>query len=292
MSFEYDIANSLALVLLLAFVLLTYAFRVLISGRAHYERVDRQGGSVLLGKVFMEMGYWALEPLGRPMARWHISPNYLSWTSLVMGGISGVLLAYGQFGTAALCATVSAFMDTLDGMVARSTGVASEAGEGLDATIDRYVEFFFLSGLVIYYHDILILQIFSLMALMGSFMVSYSSAKAEAMHIPPPPGIMRRHERAFYLILGAALSPIPIPALEAHFTFPIPVGFPMVLAVVLIAFLANISAIERLYTVGLALKMREMGLRHETDTGQIYSVEKRTRLSKRPEGSEAVPNQP
>ena len=151
-------------------------------------------------------------------------------------------------------------------MSARLTGHASDAGEVLDAAIDRYVEFFFVSGLVIYYRDMPLLQTIALFALMGSFMVSYSTAKAEALHVPPPPGIMRRPERAFYLILGSALSSIPIPWLEDKFPSVTPVGFPMVFALCFIALLSNIAAIERLYTIAHAVKMRELGGNPQTAT--------------------------
>jgi len=258
MLMTYDYLNSLFLVGLLGFVFLTYTVRLLVRGRARYDRVDRQGASVLLGKSMMEMAYWSLQPLAHFLISLRITPNQISWASLVLGGCAGVCLAYGYFGGAALMATASAFMDSLDGIVARETGVASDAGEVLDAAIDRYVEFFFLGGLVVYYHNVFVLQFLSLLALVGSFMVSYSTAKAEALHIPPPPGIMRRHERAFYLILGAALSPIPVPSFEAYFSLPMPIGMPMVISVTIVAILSNIAAIERLYTIAHAVRVREV----------------------------------
>lgn len=258
MLMTYDYLNTFLLMAVLAFVILTYSVRLVFRGRAHDDRINRQGGSVLLGKSLMEMAYWSLQPLAKGLANHGVTPNQLSWASLVLGGVSGVALAYGYFGFAAVSATASAFLDSLDGMVARMTGVASDAGEVLDAAIDRYVEFFFLSGLVIYYRQLPWLQFIALMALAGSFMISYSTAKAEALHVPPPPGIMRRPERAFYLIVGAALSPIPIPSLEAHFTFPIPVGFPMVVAITFVALLANIAAIERFYTIAHAARAKEL----------------------------------
>lgn len=273
MMMTYDFLNTLALILLVAFVTVTYSVRVLFRGRAQFDRVNRQGGSVLLGKSLMEMAYWSLQPLARVLISLHITPNMISWASLVLGGIAGVALGYGYFGFAALSATCSAFMDSLDGMVARQTGLASDSGEVLDAAIDRYVEFFYLSGLVIYYREVPALQLVSLFALMGSFMVSYSTAKAEALHVPPPPGIMRRPERAFYLILGAALSPIPIPWLEAAFPSAIPLAFPMVLAVFFVAILGNISAIERLYTIGRAIRLRELGAQEESVAAEALHPE-------------------
>ncbi len=261
----YDIVNTIALVSILLLIATAYTFRVLTRGKAQYSRVDKQGGSVLLGKGLMEMAYWSLQPVARFLVFIGCTPNQLSWASLVLGGLAGTSLAYGYFGFAALFATYSAFLDTLDGMVARLTHVASDAGEVLDAAVDRYVEFFFLAGVVIYYRQIAPLQIIALFALAGSFMVSYSTAKAEALHIPPPPGIMRRPERAFYLILGAALSPIPMPFLDAIFNFPFNVGYPLLFATFFVAVLSNISAIERLWTIGRAMREREKAI-HESAT--------------------------
>lgn len=251
-----DLLSSVFLVSTAVLLTVSYVLRLALRGRARYDRVDRQGGSVLLGKGMMNMAYWSLQPLARVLIQAGITPNMISWASLVLGGIAGSFIAYGYFGVAALSATASAFLDSLDGIVARETGVSSDAGEVLDATIDRYVEFFFLAGLVVYYRENTMLVLVALFALMGSFMVSYSSAKAEAMHMAPPPGIMRRPERAFYLILGAALSPL-LPWFLPQEYASVPVAYPMVFAMVLIAVLANISAIERLYTVAHALRMRE-----------------------------------
>lgn len=254
----YDIVNTVVLVSLLGLILVAYSFRMAFKGRAQFDRVEKQGGSVLLGKGLMEMAYWALQPVARFLVFLKVTPNQLSWTSLVLGGMAGTALAYGYFGFGALFATYSAFLDTLDGMVARQTEVASDAGEVLDAAVDRYVEFFFLTGVILYYRDMPVFQTIALFALCGSFMISYSTAKAEALHIPPPPGIMRRPERAFYLTLGAALSPIPMPFLDAFFNIPMAnAGYPLILACFVVAVLSNISAIERLWTIGRAMREKE-----------------------------------
>jgi phosphatidylglycerophosphate synthase len=253
----YDFVNTIVLLAILALIGVAYSVKLILKGRTRYDRVNRQGGSVLMGRGMMEVGYWALQPVAKLLVFLHVTPNQISWASLVFGGISGTALAYGYFGFAALFACYSAFMDCLDGMVARMTEVASDAGEVLDAAVDRYVEFFFLAGLILYYREEPIFQTIALFALAGSFMVSYSTAKAEALHIPPPPGIMRRPERAFYLTLGAALSTFPIPWLDRYFSFSKPVGYPLLLATAAIAILSNISAIERLWTIGRAMRERE-----------------------------------
>jgi phosphatidylglycerophosphate synthase len=253
----YDFVNSIVLLGILALVAVAYSVKLIHKGRTRYDRVNRQGGSVLMGRGMMEIGYWALQPIAKLLVFLHVTPNQISWASLVFGGLAGTALAYGYFGFAALFSCYSAFMDCLDGMVARMTEVASDAGEVLDAAVDRYVEFFFLAGLVIYYREFALFQLVALAALAGSFMVSYSTAKAEALHIPPPPGIMRRPERAFYLTLGAALSTFSIPQLDGYFNFSKPVGYPLLLATFAVAVLSNIAAIERLWTIGRAMRERE-----------------------------------
>ena len=128
--------------------------------------------------------------------------------SLVPAFGAGLALASGWFGLAAALATLSTFGDILDGLLARRLGVGSDAGEVIDAAVDRYGEFFLLGGLVYHYraHDQVLFIV--LTAMVGAFMVSYTTAKAEAMNILAPRGAMRRSERATYLIVGAAFTPI------------------------------------------------------------------------------------
>jgi phosphatidylglycerophosphate synthase len=240
-----------------ALIGIVYIVRSLLFGRVRFDRVEKQGGSALLSKEMMEAFYLFLQPLGRFLVYCRVTANGVSWTSFVFGVLAGVCLAFGHFGSGAAFATVSAVLDSLDGLVARMSRTASDAGEVLDAAVDRYAEFFFLGGLVIYYREVPILMILTLLALVGSFMVSYSTAKAEALQVQAPKGSMRRPERALYLILGAALSPVTIPWFEATSDFPIPIGHPMVVALCLVAVLANVSAIERLWTVAHAMRIRE-----------------------------------
>jgi phosphatidylglycerophosphate synthase len=238
-------------------IVAAYVLRLVVKGRARFERTDRQGGSRLLGKSVMELGYWGFFPVARLLASLQISPNQVSWASLAFGFAAGACLSVGHFGFAAVCAAISSMLDCLDGMVARIAHTASEAGELLDATVDRYAEFFFLAGLIVYYRTHPALQMLALAALLGSFMVSYSTAKAEALGTNPPRGNMRRPERAFYLGSGALLSAIAIPWLEAPADGVAAVGYPMVVALAIVAVAANLSAIERFWSIAKTLRERE-----------------------------------
>ena len=156
----------------------------------------------------MEMVYWILDPIIDFLAALHITPNMITLFSLLPAAGAGVALGFGWFGLASLLAVIATFCDILDGLVARKTRVSSAAGEVLDAAVDRYSEIFFFGGLVYYYrsHDQVLFIV--LAAIIGSFMVSYATAKAEAMGVAAPRGAMRRGERAAYLIFGAAFTPL------------------------------------------------------------------------------------
>lgn len=255
--FNYDLMNTLFLMGLSGVVIGVYWLRAVIRGRAHFDRVNRDGGSHLLGKGVMEMAYWSLQPIGKMLVNLKISPNMISWMSFAFAALAGICLAFGHFGFGAAFSAISALLDSLDGMVARLTHRASDAGEVLDAAVDRYGEFFFLAGLLVYYREIPVLMILVLAALIGSFMVSYSTAKAEALRVEPPRGNMRRPERAFYLTLGALLSPITIPWIEHSDMAPVHLGYPMIGALVIVAVLSNVSAAERLVAISQAVRAKE-----------------------------------
>jgi len=267
---KYTLAAALFVIILIT----TYGVRVLVKGRAHFDRIDRHGGSRLLSKGVMEIGYWVLLPLARTLVSLQITPNQVSWMSFGFGAFAGVFLALGHFGFGAICAMICGLLDSVDGMVARLSGVASDTGEVLDAAIDRYVEFFFLSGLIFYYRSEAGLQLLALMALLGSFMVSYSTTKAEALKIDPPNGLMRRPERAVYLTAGALLSVLSIAWFENTPEFASPLAYPMILALAMVAVFANVSAVERFWLIAKALRRRDLEpIEMHADANQEKSIQ-------------------
>lgn len=264
----------LATALLFAFfgsIGIAYLIRVALKGRARFERIEKQGGSILLAKPLMEMVYWVMQPVGRFIAFVGITATHITLVSLVFGLLAGWCLAVGHFGFGAIFATIAALMDALDGMVARHTGSVSEAGAVLDSCVDRYVEFFFIGGLVIYYSPVPVIQAIALLALMGSILISYTTAKSEALHAPVPRGSMRRPERAMYLIIGAALSPVTIPIFEEIRPYGIALGHPMVLALGLIAVMSNISAAERIMSLMDTVRKREQEQKDQATQPRLQS---------------------
>jgi CDP-diacylglycerol--glycerol-3-phosphate 3-phosphatidyltransferase len=229
-----------------------YAARVARVGRAAHDRVEAEGYSSLVPKSAMEMFYWLVAPIASACARVGITANAITWSSLGFGLAAGAAFASGELGVGALLASVSAAGDGLDGLIARTSGTASVAGEVLDATIDRYVELAILAGLAIHVRANAHALAVAIVALGGSFMVSYSSAKAEAHGVVAPRGSMRRLERAVLVIGGAALSPI-VAWLGAPGAWR---EAPLLLALAAIAVLSNASAISRSGAIVSTLRRR------------------------------------
>lgn len=227
-----------------------YGARMASRGAVHSDRVAKIGGNVLVSRGIMDATYWAIEPFVRLLARLGFTPNILTLISLVLGIGAGVALGFGWFGLACLLSTMSTLGDIFDGQVARLTNTGSARGELLDAAVDRYTEFAFLAGIAIVVRGSAWQLALVLGALLASFMVSYASAKAEALQVTPPRGLMRRHERSFFLIVGAGLCPLVGPTALAH-------GWlyetPELVGVALVAVIGNLSAVQRLVRIGRAV---------------------------------------
>ncbi len=224
------------------------------SGGTDRTRIDKQGSSPFLGRLPIEFAYWLLGPVARLAAGLELSPNVPSWTCLILGIGSGIAAGAGAIPLAGALIITSAIFDMLDGMVARFRGIASDAGEVLDAAVDRYTEFFFLAGLCVYYRHRLWAMAIMQAALLGSMLVSYSQAKAEAMHIDASRCWMRRPERAVYLGGGAFLSPMITIWLEAG--EPQPVHYPLLVAALMVAVFSNVAAIRRFMALYAIVKIR------------------------------------
>ncbi|MGH7439340.1 MAG: CDP-alcohol phosphatidyltransferase family protein [Polyangiaceae bacterium] len=175
-----------------------------------------------------------------------VTANAITLASLGIAAVAAVLIAQGRLAWAAPLMTIASVGDALDGLVARRTGTSSPKGALLDASVDRYEEALLLGGIAVLVRDSLWALVATVAALAGSFMVSYGSAKAEALHREVPPGVLRRFERALLLCMGVAATAVTTPIARArglsHW-----LGYgPFLVAVVVIAVVGNASAVARL----------------------------------------------
>ena len=217
---------------------------------SHFQTARRAApllrSSLVLPDVLTAGALRGLDQVATGVVALGISANTITSLCIALGAAAGVLLAFGQFGFAAALMVVASLGDAIDGLVARRTGTVTVGGALLDASGNRYQEFFFLGGLAMFFRGSPAALVATLGALAGSFMVSYSSAKAEALAVPVPPGVMRRAERAVCLCLATAVTAGWQPWAASN-ALPDWAGtVPVLVAVSLIAVVANISAIRRL----------------------------------------------
>ena len=251
-----DLELSLGLLAAATAAGVAYTMRVRRLGALRNARVERAGSSVLLGKSAMEGAYYYLEPVGRAAVSLGLTANGVTLISFVIATAGAVALAFGHFGVGGALTVVATLGDALDGIVARQTHTSSDAGEVFDAAVDRYVEFFFLAGLAFYFRAEPGALLLALLAALGSFMVSYGTAKAEALQVEAPRGAMRRAERAVYLTLGVVLAPIAA-AVAARLHLPAWVGVsPILLSLALVGVVSNVSAARRLYAIARSVAAR------------------------------------
>ena len=144
--------------------------------------------------------------MARAMASLGLSPNTITHLGLGAGLLAGGALAAGMLWTGFFFLLLTAFLDVMDGAVARVTGKTSPFGGFLDAVCDRYSDAAILIGIAAYLQGYYVLVF---IVLLGSLMVSYTRSKAEKYLARCDVGIAERAERLIVLIaagLGEALG--------------------------------------------------------------------------------------
>jgi archaetidylinositol phosphate synthase len=166
-----------------------------------------------------------IEPVARAFARAGFSPNSLTMVGLLIGSVAAWLFADGQTILAGIALLVCGAFDVIDGAVARMTGKETAFGGLLDSVIDRYVDFVIFIGII--YGGLANLWApswaWATLALTGSFMVSYTRARAESAGAGKlDVGIAERGERILILAFGGLLGltkfAVAIVAILAHST--------------------------------------------------------------------------
>ena len=148
---------------------------------------------------------WFLDPSGAFLARIGIHPNVLTILGLIGNSVGAVLLAQGHFTLGGIVIFFMAPIDALDGATARASGEKSAWGAFVDSTVDRWTEVITMLGLLIHYLGInnARMTVLVFITLVGSLMVSYTRARAEALGFDGKVGLMSRLER--YVVLIPAL---------------------------------------------------------------------------------------
>lgn len=198
----------------------------------------------MLSRVRERVKDW-IAPVAQLFARSGLSPNALTLLGLVFGIIAALLFAFGDQLLAGVVLLVAGFFDIIDGAVARLLQKETAFGGVLDSVVDRYVDFLLYAGIIyaLIHHRIVEPEImlgwgwlWGLLAIAGSFMVSYTRARAEAAGSGRlDVGFAERAERLIILAIGALLSQT-------------------LYAVVIIAVIANLTAVQRMWVTRKRLR--------------------------------------
>ena len=110
--------------------------------------------------------------------KYYITPNRITWISFIIAGIlAPFMILEKHFIIASILVLIGAWLDSLDGDLARVRKQTSKEGEILDAVLDRYVDLLIISAMIFVERDCLIAGLF---ALIGSSLVPYVRARTEA----------------------------------------------------------------------------------------------------------------
>lgn len=164
-----------------------------------------------LSQVRKTAAYYLTQPVVRLLVKLPIAPDAISWVGFSLTVGAAVLIVFHYLFAAGLVVLIAGFFDILDGALARGSYRVTRFGGILDSTLDRLAEAVLLLGILVLYAEepsvvgVLIVGF----ALVGSLLVSYIRARAEAAGLECQEGLFTRTERVVVLVLGLLLSQLP-----------------------------------------------------------------------------------
>ncbi len=138
-----------------------------------------------------------------------VSPNQISVAGIVLAFLAGFCYAGWSYNRALLLAAPTLFLisgicDALDGALARLRGQTTAFGGFLDSLLDRYADAAVLVGIAV---GGLCSILWCSISLVGSLLVSYTRARAEAAGIMMESvGITERAERMIILVFASFIA--------------------------------------------------------------------------------------
>jgi phosphatidylglycerophosphate synthase len=158
----------------------------------------------LLGPFFARFLVWLIGPLERLLIG-RVSPNAITFASLMLCGVTGAGVALGHLPGAVWLYVFAGILDVLDGRLARLSNQQTAAGALFDSVSDRWGELFVFAGYAWFLHDSpWLLAVMA--AVGGSMMVSYTRARAEGLGVELSGGVMQRAERIVLVAGGTLLA--------------------------------------------------------------------------------------
>ena len=149
------------------------------------------------------------------LAQTRVTPNALTTLGVTLSAAGGVLVYFEEHGEilffwlGAVVFVVGSLLDILDGALARQSGKGTPFGAFMDSTTDRVGEACMLGAIA------LVLArdgrewalALTIAAIAGSFLVSYTRARAEALGLKGDVGLGSRAERVVVITGGLVFAP-------------------------------------------------------------------------------------
>ena len=137
-----------------------------------------------------------------------LTPNTISMVGLVGNLAAAVLIWQGYYTLGGVAFILGSVMDTLDGRYARMSGKGTLFGAFVDSTLDRIEEGVVIAAVA--YRFALTGDEFAaamcVVVVLGSLMVSYTRARAEALGVECKVGVATRPVRVVILSIGLVFA--------------------------------------------------------------------------------------
>src|SRR4030088_2864613 len=152
----------------------------------------------------------AIDPAVGFLARHHVSPNTITTVGTLLTIAAAVVYATGHIMSAGWLMSVTAVFDVIGGQVARRTGRCKVFGAFSDSTLERVAAGALMAGRAVFYmtspvHHNIYMVVVCLVGIVGTFLVSYTRARAESLGIDAKIGVMERPARIVLLSAPQAL---------------------------------------------------------------------------------------
>lgn len=184
----------------------------------------------------------AIKAQAQTASKLGLTPNIISTIGIVLALLSAIAYANGHQSISLTAAVVllllSGYCDILDGALARLCQKATPFGGFLDSLLDRYADSAVYAGIIL---GGLCSAPWGLTALIGSLLVSYSRARAEAEGIKMETiGLAERAERIIIIAVASIAEIFFAGAIEA--------------GMIVLAVLTNLTVFQRSLYAYKALK--------------------------------------
>jgi CDP-diacylglycerol--glycerol-3-phosphate 3-phosphatidyltransferase len=137
-----------------------------------------------------------------------LTPNAISMVGLIGNLAAAVLIWQGYYFLGGVAFIAGSVMDTLDGRYARASGKGTLFGAFLDSTLDRAEEGIVLTAIAYRFAETgdEFAAAMCVVVVLGSLLVSYTRARAEALGVECKVGLATRPVRVVILSVGLVFA--------------------------------------------------------------------------------------